>query len=109
MSNEQPPVIQPGTSDSDAKVYEGPGYSLKFQNGAMELGRNGATTVEVLDILIEHLSFFQRGKYACRENALVITKLEEAKHWVEHRARLRDAQALTGRAAPHADGQKVAA
>lgn len=98
---EQNAVIQPGTSDSDLAVYEGPGYSVKFQNGAMELGRNGATTVEVLDILIEHINFFQRGRFACRENALVITKLEEAKHWAEHRARLRDAQALTGRVGAH--------
>jgi hypothetical protein len=67
----------------------------------MQLGRNGATTVELLDILIEHLNFFQAGKYSCRENALALTKLEEAKHWIEHRARLRDQQALTGRAGAH--------
>ena len=42
-----PKVIKPGTSDSDLKTYAGPGYSLKFQNGAMQLGRNGATTVEM--------------------------------------------------------------
>ncbi len=101
-TKEEAPLIQPGTSDSDLKVYEGPGYSLKFQNGAMELGRNGATTVEVMDILIEHLNFFQKGKYACRENALMITKIEEAKHWALHRAQLRDAQAVKGRAAVHA-------
>ena len=99
---EKAPLIPPGTLDSDLKVYEFPGgYSLKFQNGAMELGRNGAITEEVLDALIEHFEFFQKGKYACRENALVITNLEEAKHWALHRKQKREAQDLKGRAAAH--------
>ena len=102
---EQAPVIQPGTSDSDLKVYQFPGNpgenQIRFQNGAMELGRNGATTEEVLDCLIEHFNFFQKGKYACRENSLVVTKLEEAKHWVLHRKWLRESQGLKGRAGSH--------
>lgn len=100
---EGPKLIPAGTSDSDQKVYEFPGgYKLKFQNGAMELGRNGAITEEVLDMLIEHFEFFQKGKYASRENAIVITKLQEAKHWVLHRKQLREEQGLKGRAAAHA-------
>lgn len=100
---EAAPLIPPNTSDSDLKVYEFPGgYKLKFQNGAMELGRNGAITEEVLDMLIEHFEFFQKGKYACRENALVITKLQEAKHWALHRKQLREAQDVKGKAAAHA-------
>lgn len=99
---EGPKLIQPGTSDSDLKLYEFPGgFSLKFQNGAMDLGRNGATTEEVLDALIAHIEFFQKGKYACRENALMITKLEEAKHWALHRKQLREAQDVKGREAAH--------
>lgn len=95
-------LIQPGTTDSDLKTYEFPGgYSVKFQNGAMDLGRNGATTEEVLDMLIEHINYFQAGKYSCRENALMITKLEEAKHWALHRKQLREAQDLKGREGAH--------
>lgn len=102
-TKEAAPLIPPGTSDSDLKVYEFPGgYKIAFQNGAMELGRNGAITEEVLEMLIEHFEFFQKGKYACRENALVITKLEEAKHWALHRKQKREAQELKGRAANHA-------
>ena len=60
QTKEAATLIPPNTSDSDLKVYEFPGgYSLKFQNGAMELGRNGAITEEVLDMLIEHFQFFQ--------------------------------------------------
>ena len=105
MSETQAPLIKPGTSDSDLKVYHFPGNpgenQVRFQNGAMELGRNGATTEEVLDMLIEHINYFQQGKYACRENSLVITKLEEAKHWVLHRKQLREAQEVKGREAAH--------
>jgi hypothetical protein len=83
---DDPKTIPPGTTDSDLTVYHFPGKpgenQIRFQNGAMELGRNGATTEEVLDCLIAHIEYFQRGKYACRENALMITKLEEAKMWL---------------------------
>ncbi len=102
LSHAEAPLIPAGTSDSDLKTYEFPGgFSVKFQNGAMELGRNGAITEEVLDMLIEHFNYFQKGKYACRENALVITKLEEAKHWALHRKQLREAQDVKGRAVAH--------
>lgn len=95
-------LIKPGTKDSDPKIYRfHGGFSFKFQNGAMELGRNGATTEEVLDALIEHINYFQRGIFACRENALIITKLEEAKHWALHHKKLREAQDLKGRRGAH--------
>lgn len=97
------PLIQPGNpSTSDLKTYTLPGCTIVFQNGAMELGRNGATTEEVLDVLIEHINFFQNGPFKCRENALIITKLEEAKHWALHRKQLREAQEVKGREAAHA-------
>lgn len=102
LVKEKAPLIPPGTSDSDLKTYTLPGCAIVFQNGAMELGRNGATTEEVLDVLIEHIEFFQKGKYSCRENALIITKLEEAKHWALHRKQKREAQEVKGRAAAHA-------
>ncbi len=99
---DRPPLIQPGASEADGKVYEFPGgFKIKFQSGAMELGRNGAITEEVLDMLIEHIGGFQKGPYACRENALVVTKLEEAKHWVLHRKQVREAQGVKGRAVNH--------
>lgn len=109
----KPPLIQPGNpSTSDLKLYRLPGtvivddrgefpLCIRFQNGAMELGRNGATTEEVLDVLIEHINYFQKGPFACRENALIITKLEEAKHWALHRKQLREAQEVKGREAAH--------
>lgn len=99
---EKAPLIQPGNpSTSDLKTYVLPGCTIVFQNGAMELGRNGATTEEVLDVLIEHINYFQKGPFSCRENSLIITKLEEAKHWALHRKQLREAQEVKGREAAH--------
>ncbi len=98
---EAAPLIQPGTSNSDLNVYTLPGTTIVFQNGALELGRNGATTEEVLDVLIAHIEFFQKGPFKCRENALLITKLEEGKHWALHRKQLRETQGVKGREAAH--------
>lgn len=95
-------LLTPENPAADHKDYALPGdVTIRFQKGAMELGRNGVTTVEVLDVLIDHLKGFQAGPYACRENAIAITELETAKLWLEHRARLREAQGLKGREGAH--------
>src|SRR5260370_467192 len=54
-----------------------------FQNGPIaENGVNGVTQEVLLAIIIDRLQSFQKGPYASRENALALTKLEEAKHWL---------------------------
>lgn len=45
---------------------------------------DGTTTEEVLEVLIDRMKYLQ-DKFACRENALVITKLEESLMWLEKR------------------------
>lgn len=47
----------------------------------------GTTNEAVLEMLIDRLSVFQNGEESCRENAIAITKLEEAKMWLESRAK----------------------
>lgn len=102
-TKEQAPLLTPENPAADHKDYDLPGgVCIKFQKGAMALGRNGVTTVEVIDVLIDHLRGFQQGKFACRENAIAITKLEEARLWIEERRRLREAQGVKGRDATHA-------
>lgn len=102
MSETQAPLLTPEHKAADHKDYELPGgVVIKFQKGAMALGRNGCTTVEILDVLIDHLRGFQSGPFACRENAIAITKIEEARLWVEERRRLREAQGVKGRDATH--------
>lgn len=76
--------------------------SILFQCGPVaEFGVNGSTIEEVIELLVDRLRGFQSGMYACRENALAITHLEEAAHWLQHRTRLRRAQGVEGTAARH--------
>ncbi len=99
---ENAPLLTPDSPAADHKDYANPaGQTIAFQKGAMELGRNGWTTEEILNVLIDHLQGFQRGKFACRENAIVLTKLEESRLWVRERARLRAEQGVKGRDAVH--------
>jgi len=53
----------------------------------------GIVEAALLAVLIDRMRSFQAGPFACRENALVQTKLEEAMHWLKHRA---DARARRG-------------
>lgn len=46
--------------------------------------RDGTTNEEVLSMLIDRLNFLQQ-EFPCRENAIVITKLEESLMWLNKR------------------------
>lgn len=70
---------------------------IQFQNGPIaEVGTNGVTHEALLAVLIDRLQGFQKGQYACRENAIALTKLEEAMHWLHHRTRERVARGVEG-------------
>jgi hypothetical protein len=59
--------------------------TLLFQNGDIaEVGVNGITHEVLLAIVVDRLRSFQNGPFACRENALALTKIEEAIHWLNH-------------------------
>ena len=59
---------------------------LKFQNGGVsDVGANGITEAQLIAILIHRLESFQAGPFRSRENALTITKLEEALLWQHSR------------------------
>lgn len=45
---------------------------------------DGTTNEEVLEVLINRLSYLH-SKFPCRENAIVITKLEESLMWLNKR------------------------
>lgn len=57
---------------------------------------DGTTNEEVLRVLIDRMQYLQ-SKFACRENALVITKLEEALMWLEKRTADRKARNVEGK------------
>lgn len=71
---------------------------LQFQNGPINEGQgvNGITHEALLAILIDRLQGFQGGQYACRENALALTKLQEAQMWLQSRTRARMDRGVEG-------------
>lgn len=90
--------------------------TIKFQSGPINLtGLNGITNEALLAIVIDRLRGFQglipnqpvakaaeggpeftRGKFACRENAVALTHLEEALMWLQKRTRDRMARGVEG-------------
>lgn len=75
---------------------------LQFQKGPRNVPGSipGLTTDAVLVALIHHLSGFQNGPFKSRETALVITKLEEALHWSQARAKDRARRGVLGHNKP---------
>lgn len=92
---------------------------INFQNGPIgESGFNGISNEALVAIVIDRLRGFQhgriyqggtddpstevgfdfnsRGKYACRENAIALTHLEEALMWLQKRTRDRLARGVEG-------------
>lgn len=68
-----------------------------FQNGPVkEFGLNGCHNEDLIAIVIDRLEHFQKGSFKCRENALALTKLEEALHWLRHRTNAREARGVEG-------------
>jgi hypothetical protein len=61
-----------------------------------EFGVNGCHQEDLLAIVIDRLRSFQAGPFACRENALALTKIEEAMHWLNHRTSERKNRGVEG-------------
>lgn len=79
----------------------GTGFSIEWQNGPLGRGTerqepNGAFVEGIIKAALGRIQFYQAGKFACRENALAITKLEEALHWLSHRTAAREARGVEG-------------
>jgi hypothetical protein len=66
------------------------------QSGALVTVNDGTTNDEVLRVLIDRMNSMQ-AKFPCRENAIVITKLEESLMWLEKRTRDRKARGVEGK------------
>lgn len=87
----------PQSIDPTCALAGGGETLIEFQDGPIqEVGTNGLTHEALLAIVIDRLRSFQAGPYACRENALALTKLEEAQHWLHHRTRARFSRGVEG-------------
>lgn len=74
--------LNPGTADGGVS----PMCRVSFQNGPIkEAGINGISNEALLAIVEDRLLGFQSGDYACRENAVALTKLQECMMWLQKR------------------------
>ncbi len=70
---------------------------VRFQNGPIkEAGVNGVMNEDLIAIVIDRMRGFQSGDYACRDNALALTKLEEALMWLRNRTNERESRGVEG-------------
>lgn len=103
-------TIDWGNPDPETKL--GFGQKILFQNGPIgEVGINGISNEALIAIVIDRLRGFQYqrtendefknvpGPFACRENALALTHLEDAMHWLQHRTRERLKRGVEGTSA----------
>ena len=70
---------------------------IHFQEGPIkECGVNGVMNEDLIAMVITRLEHFQKTQFACRENALAITKLEEALLWLRKRTMAREKRNVEG-------------
>ena len=72
-------------------------HVIQFQKGPIaENGANGITHEVLLAIVADRLRSFQAGPYSCRENAIALTKIEEAQQWLQSRTLARMRRGVEG-------------
>lgn len=80
-------------TDVDGKVLA----KIDFQEGPIkECGVNGVCNEDLLNMVLERLEGFQNSEFKCRENALAITKIEEALLWLRKRTMAREQRGVEG-------------
>lgn len=107
MNDIQNCIIQ-NYDDPDGNPHGGSveGVGLKIDWQAGPLGReenrqepNGAFVETVVSAAKQRIEYYQRtsdGKFSCRENAIAITKLDEALLWLDKRTRDREKRQVEG-------------
>jgi hypothetical protein len=71
--------------------------TICFQNGPLqETTPNGISGEALIAIVIDRLRSFQSGQFACMENAIALTKLEESLMWLQKRTRDRLSRGVEG-------------
>lgn len=70
---------------------------VHFQEGPIkEQGVNGINNEDAIVMVIRRLQGFQDSPFSCRENAMAITKLEEALMWLRKRTMSREKREVVG-------------
>ncbi len=71
---------------------------IYFQNGGrnIEGSVHGVTNEDLLEICRHRLQCFQTSEFACRENAVALTHIEEALMWLNRRVEDRSERGVLG-------------
>ena len=70
---------------------------IHFQEGPIkECGVNGVMNEDLIAMVITRLEHFQKSEFSCRDNAMAITKLEEAMLWLRKRTMGRENRGVEG-------------
>lgn len=70
---------------------------IHFQEGALNVaGVNGVMNEDLLVMILTRLQGFQDSEFACKENAMAITKIEEALLWLRKRTMGREKRGVLG-------------
>ena len=82
-------------------TVKGIGLSIDWQNGPLSVDGvrkepTGAFVETVIAAALQRIEYYQASRFACRENALAITKLEEALHWCNARTNRREKLGIEG-------------
>lgn len=82
---------------TDGQGNETP-YSIAFQNGPRKEmdSIHGLLDTDLLEIVRDRLQGFQSGEFACRENAIALTHLEECLLWMNLRVENRAERGVLG-------------
>lgn len=103
-------IEQAHNTDDDGRpaggFARGTGIEIEWQNGPLawvqgdtaggRLEPNGAFVEGVIAAALGRLEYYQSTPFRCRENALAITKLEEALLWLGKRTADRIARGVEG-------------
>lgn len=80
---------------------KGTGIEINWQDGPLGRGEdrkapNGAFVEGVIEAARQRIEHYQGTKFNCRENAIALTKLEEALLWLNARTNKREAAGVEG-------------
>lgn len=83
-------------SNNDALSY--PSQDISFQHGPRNNSDSiaGVLDTDLLEIVRDRLIGFQSGEFACRENAIALTHIEDALLWLDKRVRDRNKRGVLG-------------
>ena len=73
---------------TDILFQKGPRDSMESTGGVLD--------VDLLEIVRDRLAHFQKGEFACRENACALTRIEEALMWMNKRVEDRAERGVLG-------------